>query len=768
MTKAAISCSSSKNKGQAVLEYVLLALCLCVIALRTMFTESPTGRSTALPASLNDSVYSLSISAVLIFSFVVWFVTGFCSKRFLYRLTALEVGLCLFCVAAIVGGFAAANKRAAIGNFVTLLAPIVMAVLLVQILDSHTKVKLLLAVIAALGVVSAYQCAEQFFVSNQMTIEQYEQNREAVLGPLGIQPGTFAQFLFEHRLYTKGVRGFFTTSNSAGSFALLASFAAIGLFIDKFKNRKNDAFGPLRLVSCGIAVAVVIFGLAITRSRGAIIASLVAAAMFIAYLLFGNWLKRYKKAIFIVCLLFFVAGGFAVIRYGITHGRLPGGNSMLVRWQYWSGGAKMYADHPITGVGGGNFGSFYPHYKTPSALETVADPHNFVLSILTQYGPLGLIGFLALVSVPLLRTVSGKSVLLSPKANQREPAFTKLAIPFVIVVSIALLLIRPVLSPMPSVGSLEERNAAIVVLYVMPVIVFIVGFLLLTAPLYERGETKDEGRASSIEHRVSNITAAGLFCACLGLLIHNLIDFAIFEPGVFTTFWAIVACLIALDFHQKSRRQLVLKPALFTRVLVAAGGLVIIWAYLNYAFVPVAKASTKIKLAMRDFGYAHQLLDEAAKDDPLDPSASNLNGRLYLQHYEDARKKQPILLKKAEECFLSALERNEADFKNYEKLSTVYNLLGQRQKAYDWGLEARKRYPGSGRLQFKLAEIAEQLGKTTLAIGHYNEAIDIEDRYRDQFQRMYPERKEIVSRLGEEKYKKAKQRIEFLSQQSAL
>ena len=752
MIRAAISSNLVKSKGQVVLEYVLLALCLCVIALRTMFTESPSAQSAALPANLNDSVYSLSISAVLILSFVVWFITGFCSKRFLYRLTGIEVGLCLFCVAAIVAGFAAANKRAAITNFATLLAPILMAVLLVQILDSRTKVKLLLAVIAALGVVSAYQCAEQFFFSNQMTIEQYEQNREAVLGPLGIQPGTFAQFLFEHRLYTKGVRGFFTTSNSAGSFALLASFAAIGLFIDKFKNRKNDAFGPLRLVSCGIAVAVVIFGFAITRSRGAIIASLAATAMFIAYLLFGNWLKRYKKAIFIVCLLFFVAGGFVVIRYGITRGRLPGGNSMLVRWQYWSGATKMYADHSITGVGGGNFGSFYPRYKAASALESVADPHNFVLSILTQYGPIGLIGFLAVVSIPLWRAVSRNSVLLSPKANQREPAFTKATILFVIVISAALLLIRPVLSPMPSVGSLEERNAAIIVLYVFPVIVFIVGFLLLTGALI------------SNKTDYTNIAAAGLFCACLGLLIHNLIDFAIFEPGVFTTFWAIIACLIALDFRQKSRTQFVLKPALFTRVLVTVGGLVIIWAYLNYAFVPVVKATANIKLAMQGFGYDHELLDESAKDDPLDALALNLNGRLYLQRYNEVREKRPVLLEKAAKCFLAAIERNEANFKNYDKLSTVYNLLGEPQEAYEWGLKAAKRYPGSARLQFKLAEIAEGLGKTTLAIGHYSEAIEIEDKYRPQFQKMYPGR-EIVSRLGEEKYKKAKQRLKHLSEQ---
>lgn len=752
MTKAEISSRSSKSKGQVVFEYVLLALCLCVIAIRTMFTESPAAQSAAFQANINDSVNSLSISSVLFLSFVVWFIMGMYRKRFVYRFSGIEIGLCIFFVAAIVGCSATANKRAAITNFVTLLGPVLLAILLVQILDSHARIKLLMAVIAALGVVSAYQCAEQYSVTNQMMIEQYEQDRDAALEPLGIQPGTFAQFLFEHRLYTKGVRGFFTTSNSAGSFALLASFAAIGLFIGKLKSLKNDAFVPLRLVITGIGAAIVILGLVITRSRGAIAASLTAAAMFVAYLLFGNWLKAHKKTILCVCLLLVIAGGCVVVWYGLSYGRLPGGSSMFVRWQYWTGAAKMYADYPLTGVGPGNFGSFYTHYKPVAALETVADPHNFLLSIVTQYGSLGLIGFLAIVLVPLWRAVSPGPTPPSAKTHQREPAFFKLAVPMVIVVSAALLFIRPILSPLPPVGSLQEKNAAIIVLYVMPMVVFIIGFLLLTA-----------GEVSNKTGQV-NIIAAGLFCACLGVLIHNLIDFAVFEPGVFTTFCAIMACLIALDFGHKSRRQFVVKPALFTRVLVTAAGLVIIWAYFNYAFVPVAKAGVNIKLAMQGVGYDSELLDEAAKDDPLDPLALNLNGRLYLQRYEDAEKKQPILLEKAEECFLNAIERNEASFKNYDKLSTVYNLLGDTQKAYDWGLEAAKRYPGSGRLQFKLAEIAEQLEKTALAIKHYNEAIDIEDKYRRQFQRMYPERDKIVSRLGEEKYRKAKQRIEFLSQ----
>ena len=156
-----------------------------------------------------------------------------------------------------------------------------------------------------------------------------------------------------------------------------------------------------------------------------------------------------------------------------------------------------------------------------------------------------------------------------------------------------------------------------------------------------------------------------------------------------------------------------------------------------------------------------------AESDNLDPTALRLNGRMYLQHYHGTGNKQTELLTKAEECFRQAIERNKADYKNYEKLSTVYELLGQTQKAYDSCLKATQLYPGSGRLRFKLAEIAERLGKTDTAVEQYKKAIEIEDKYRRQFQIIYPER-EIISRLGEEKYQFAIKQMKELSEKSSI
>ena len=155
--------------------------------------------------------------------------------RLIYRFTGIEIGLAVFGVAAVISTCGASDKRTAISQVVILLGPICAALLLAQILDRPAKVRVVLAVIVGLGIVSAYQCAEQLFISNAITIEQYEKNPQMLLEPLGIEPGTFQHFLFEHRLYSRGVRGFFTTSNSAASFAILACAAAAILLLRRLQ-----------------------------------------------------------------------------------------------------------------------------------------------------------------------------------------------------------------------------------------------------------------------------------------------------------------------------------------------------------------------------------------------------------------------------------------------------------------------------------------------------------------------------------------------------
>ncbi|MCU0914937.1 MAG: O-antigen ligase family protein [Planctomycetes bacterium] len=740
----------------------LLALCLSVLALRVTYTESPTAQMLTLPGGLGDTVYSLTLSGLLIFALVLWVWWRILRNDLVYRFTGMEIGLALFAVAAVISAWGASDQRAALTQIMTLLGPLCAALLLAQILDSPGKVRLVLIVVVGLGLVSAYQCAEQFFFSNSITIEQYEKNPQMLMEPLGIEPGTFQHFLFEHRLYSRGVRGFFTTSNSAASFAILVCAAAAVLLIRGRDAGESPGVEPRYRVFRLLAALLIVAGLLLTQSKGGILAACAGLAFWGLMLGIEHWAGDRKRRVLTVLvpavLLLAVGAAGIVVWYGVRHDRLPGGNSMLVRWQYWAASAQMIADHPLRGVGPGNFSDYYTHYKPAAALESVADPHNVLLSLMAQFGPLGLIGFLTMVSVPLWRSLVGPWGSAATETPVR-PAFRTCALALLVGVSACLLLIRPLLMPM-SADDPAVLLYEIMTMHVAPAAVFFIGFLLVASPLADAHWERIDGTGRTEPTLLGS--------AVLAVLLHNLIDFALFEPGVWLAFWVVTACLAAsytrgdAGLHLAARRTRVLKPLVSAVAVVALGSYGLwIWAPAYGVALEIGRAQQAVSRGNLD--NAHRHLEAASQADPLSPVAANFNGRLYLQQHEQTQDKQPALLKEAVRCFTEAMERGPADYKNYEKLALACERLGQPQQAYEWYMQATDHYPGCERLWFELGRLAERLNRPDLALAHYTKTIEIEDSYRRQFRQMYPDRKKVVSRLGEEQYQHAQRRTAELS-----
>jgi tetratricopeptide (TPR) repeat protein len=742
---------------------LLLGLCLCVLALRVTYTESPTAQVLTMPGSLGDTVYSLTLSGLLIFAFVLWLLWGVFRGRLVYRFTGIEIGLAVFIVAAAVSTWAASDKRAAITQVITLLGPIFAALLLAQILDHPGKIRLVLMVIVALGIVSAYQCAEQSFLSNTITIEQYEKNPQAFLEPLGIETGTFQHFLFEHRLYSRGVRGFFTTSNSAASFAILACAAAAILLMQRLQECRGREVAHRYGLFAGLATILAVAGLFLTHSKGGILAFFVGLILCGLLVGINRWLPAQRHRILLVAaplaLLLAAGAGYAMVQYGLEHDRLPGGNSMLVRWQYWTASAQMVADHRFTGVGPGNFSDYYPHYKPAAALESVADPHNFLLSLLTQYGSLGLIGFLAMILVTIRRMFPAPAPV-SPVSGTHPPlSFRTLVLTTLLGVSVCLLVVRLLLIP-PTGDDPDVLLYEVITMHVAPVAAFLIGLLLVASPLQD-----DTPQRADFTNPAP---LAILGCAIMAVLLHNLIDFALFEPGVWIAFWTAIACLLAMRVHQRASFSIVFRDGRVRKPLAVGIAVLLLGSYFLCVWRPVCGTATGIQRAQHAvsagrYDVAHGYLEAAVRADPLSPVAANFNGRLYLQQYEQTPQRQVVLLEEAARSFGQAIERNPADYKNYEKLAMSYGRLGQQQNAYEWCLKATALYPGCERIWFELAQAAEQLGKTGLALCHYVKAVEIEDSYRQQFRQMYPNREKVVSRLGDKEYQHAKRRIEELS-----
>jgi hypothetical protein len=586
-----------------------------------------------------------------------------------------------------------------------------------------------------------------------------------MLQQLGIEKNSFNNILLEHRLYSKDVRSFFTTGNSAGSFAILTSFAAIALLAELLKNRKSFPKLSGNRALAVLLLAFILLGLLLTHSKGAIAAFFVAVVIFF-FLMRSNRPKLSKNIILAACLVGVIALAYAAALYGLRTGRLPGGNSMLVRWQYWDASAKMFLDNHIMGVGGGNFSSYYPQYKTPSAPETVSDPHCFALSILTQYGPLALFGFLIVILTPLWRNSLDDNINLE---TTQAHNFINLVTLCAIVTAIALIILRPFILPQTAAPTFEEKIYVLFSLYAAPAAAFAVGITLFAKTL----------QTASKEYYLQNthITSIALFCGILGFIIHNLIDFAIFEPGILTAFFASLACLVALNAKPQDQQISVMSSPIWLKTAAVIGTLFIGFAYLNYALLPVAKsasniAKSRLPMMLGQDQLAHNFLDAATISDPYGSQAPFLNGNLYIQNFYRKYTQNEQLFNNAEQALFIAAERNPRDYKIFDSLAELYSFYAHLQpeqndamlnKALDSVSIAVELYPGDAELHLKLAQIAENLGRTDLALKNYKIAVQIEDGFRKQFKLMYPGRK-VLSRIDEDKYFFASQRINELEQ----
>jgi len=768
----------------SLLDNALFVCILVVIVLRTTFTEAPSAQASQISGAINDTVYSLCLSAILIFAPLLWLTARLFAGRFSFKFTPLHLGLAIFLIAEVIATFYASNKRSAITASLTMLAPLIMTPLLARLLDTSAKIKILLIVIISLGGVAAWQSAEQYFVSNNIMLEQYKNDPESILQPLNIQPGSLNHMLLEHRIISKDVRAFFTTSNSAGSFAILAVFASIALFAELLKIRKTSNIQLVNLILAASALVIVLFGLIITRSKGAIAAFLIALVV-LAMLLLIKHRKLSKNIILAGCVIGFLTLIPVIASYGLKHGRLPGGNSMLVRWQYWHASAKMFLDHPFTGVGPGNFTTSYRLYKPPEALETVSDPHCFVLSTLTQLGVLGLAGFLIFVLTPLWKTS-----LACPELSRRDdpihlentpaPNFKKLAFISALVPVIAMLILRPFLLPPGTASSFDEKLYVFFTDYLAPAAAFAVAFGLIAKSLQitlitGSGKSRQWQIAFALQN--TSLTSISLFAALLAVLIHNLIDFAIFESGVLISFCALLACLMSLNnTHLPS---IVHRPSSIVHrllsVLCLLSTVLCLFFFFTFALLPVAKSTSLINQARRPMSLgqylvAHNILDAATEADQLSPDAPLTNGRLYLQHFNSPIMPQQQTLDGAEQALFIAAQRNPNDSRCFESLAEVYYIRSRLfpdqnemwlNSALNSIQNAVSLYPGEADSHLRLAQIADELNQTDLALKHYQKTVEIEDGFREMFKQMYPGR-EVFSRLGNDKYSLAKQRIQNL------
>jgi tetratricopeptide (TPR) repeat protein len=351
------------------------------------------------------------------------------------------------------------------------------------------------------------------FVELPDLVRTFEQNKTQILTERGLTPGSFAANQFEHKIVDQEVLGYFNTSeNSLAAMIVLLATIAAGAGIQRLVNRDDPAW------AVAVVAAVVAAGLLLiyTHCKAAIVTPILAALFFIAIWKYRKILAAESQRIYWLSVGGICLAIFAVLGHGLVHHSLPS-SSLNFRWRYWVASCRMFRQHPLIGVGWENFPAHYLADRLPAASEEIRDPHNFLVRFLVELGIVG--GILAVAW--MLRLWWGLTRPITPPPPM--PAAKKTAQPRIglfLALSAAIILVN-------TLASLDfSQSPSFLIVELMKRMLFFCALAMGMLAIGLRSLSQPE-----LDDRPAPWILYGILISLGVFLIHNLIEFSLFEPG---------------------------------------------------------------------------------------------------------------------------------------------------------------------------------------------------------------------------------------------
>lgn len=238
----------------------------------------------------------------------------------------------------------------------------------------------------------------------------------AAISAIGILPdllrvlikGNFVQDVYQ-------VKGLFIHKNFATS-ALMMALPLVFLAT----REKNST---VRLIAFA-SLAIIIFEIAMLRTRGVWLGLMGGVAITVGlHLLSKNRDSLPLKPIFIG-IGAFVSLLVAVFLFTGSKEKILDTSNVSIRMVYWNNSVEMAKEHPLTGVGAGNWKTNFPKYGlegTNSSVimgeTSIAQPHNDMLWVLAE---MGIPGWLAFAAFQLLMLFAGVKLLAKETGESRH------------------------------------------------------------------------------------------------------------------------------------------------------------------------------------------------------------------------------------------------------------------------------------------------------------------------------------------------------------
>jgi O-antigen ligase len=432
-----------------------------------------------------------------------------------------------------------------------------------QLVRSWLRLRMVGAIF--LGLLLAYFTHAVFFRVIDVPAQRdfWEKHKEEQLRERGLAGDPFMAEQFEKRVLAGELMGFFVSPNSMGAMVVMLLVVSAGLGVQRILDDPQDRAGIALLVVVPLSGWMLFY----THSRTALATPVLAAGLLAGVWYGRDWLAARAKWAFwagvgVVALVTLAVVAHGVVRQSLVH------TSLTFRWQYWVGAMRIFRAHPLRGVGLDNFGWYYPAARLPEAAEEVKDPHNFMVKLLVELGVVGALlalAWLGRMAWELTRPVEPIAKPTNLQAYQGPKAMQGIAM----IAGVGLLI--------SIVGSIDFSADWGYVLNEVIRKVSLFALLLIGATV---AAVKSLQQAQ-LDDRPAPMLLYAMMVALVVFLVHNLIDFSLFEPGALMTFAFLAGS--ALGVRQPSvagrrRRTAVAAVAMAACVVLWLIGMALVWA----------------------------------------------------------------------------------------------------------------------------------------------------------------------------------------------